>query len=185
MTTTSKIGSTLTGKFSDIVDFLFTGGADEVDRLACRAISVILATDGPQTGDEANTDPFVANQLASAALVALSEKIKHYPFVRRSSDDLADFESQMLGITDDVVASSRSLVERAEALVPSREQPHLGTKPSADLTAAVDTLILDIFEQTGLLPSAVFVIVLDDDGADRGNAAEGDCSTFQNEAAVS
>ncbi|CAN5635977.1 hypothetical protein BH10CYA1_BH10CYA1_45620 [soil metagenome] len=119
MNTTSKIESTLSGKFSDIIDFLSAAGVDEADQLARRAVGIIITTDHPQTGEESDTDPFVANMLASAALVSISENIKHYPFVTNS----ADFDqAAMLGVTsiaspDDVLASARELIERAELLL--------------------------------------------------------------------
>lgn len=170
MNTTQKIESTLTGKFSDIIDFLSAAGADEADQLARRAVGIIIATDAPQTGEEADTDPFVANMLASAALVSISESIKHYPFVNNA----ADFDqAAMLGVTagaspDDVLASARDLIERAEVLLglavpPSIRQSIADTfAPVPGLAAEVDQIICRIFEETGLLPSAVLVVLVDD-----------------------
>jgi hypothetical protein len=171
MTRTTSIDSTLTGKFSDIIDFLIAGGTDEADQLACRAIGIILATDGPQTGEESDTDPFVANMLASAALVSISENIKHYPFVRVSRDSFNfDQSGSMLGLTADVLGSARSLIERAEALMPNTPAAETLDQPFAPvdgthLAAGLDELICRIFEETGSLPSAVVFIIIDDEAA--------------------
>jgi hypothetical protein len=169
MTRTTSIDSTLTGKFSDIIDFLIAGGTDEADQIACRAIGILLSTDGPQTGAEPDTDPFVANMLASTALVSISENIKHYPFVRVSRDAF-DFEQSgsMLGLTADVLGSARSLIERAEALMPNPPAGETLDQPfspgnGTDLAAGLDELICRIFEETGSLPSAVVFIVIDDE----------------------
>lgn len=171
MNTTPKIESTLTGKFSDIIDFLSAAGADEADQLARRAVGIIVTTDAPQTGEESDTDPFVANMLASAALVSISESIKHYPFVNTNS---ADFDqAAMLGATtgitpDEVLLSARDLIERAEVLlglaVPASVRQSIADTfaPVPGLAAEVDELICRIFEETGLLPAAVLVVLLDD-----------------------
>ena len=170
MNTTPKIESTLTGKFSDIIDFLSAAGADEADQLARRAVGIIITTDAPQTGEEADTDPFVANMLASAALVSISESIKHYPFVNPNA---ADFDQAALlgagGITpDEVLLSARDLIVRAEVLLglvvpPSVRQSILDTfAPIPGLAAELDELILSVFAETGLLPAAVFVVLVDD-----------------------
>jgi len=181
MNTNHKIESTLTGKFSDIIDFLTAQGADEADQLARRAVGVIISTDRPQTGEESDTDPFVANMLASAALVSISENLKHYPFVSNS----ADFDQSALlnpgGL--DVIESARELVERAETLLgmqpelPAREASISGldTVPAA-LLAVVDDVICRLFEETGQLPAAVFVVVVDD-GALLAAATGGDADT--------
>lgn len=173
MKTTQKIESTLSGKFSDIIDFLSAAGADEADQLARRAVGIIITTDHPQTGEESDTDPFVANMLASAALVSISENIKHYPFVTNS----ADFDqAAMLGATsaaspDDVLASARELIERAEVLLgltlPAPVRPVFVDvfAPLPGLNAELDELICRIFEETGLLPAAVLVVVIDDEAA--------------------
>lgn len=183
MNTTPKIESTLTGKFSDIIDFLSAHGADEADQLARRAVGIIITTDRPQTGEEADTDPFVANMLASAALVSLSESIKHYPFVNTNA---ADFDQAALlgagGITpDEVLLSARDLIERAEVLLglavpPSVRQSIADTfAPVPGLAAEVDELICRIFEETGLLPAAVLVVLVDDaDTADGAPANDGE-----------
>lgn len=181
MNTNHKIESTLTGKFSDIIDFLTAQGADEADQLARRAVGVIISTDRPQTGEESDTDPFVANMLASAALVSISENLKHYPFVSNS----ADFDQSALlnpgGL--DVIESARELVERAETLLgmqpelPARQASISGldTVPAA-LVAVVDDVICRLFEETGQLPAAVFVVVVDD-GALLAAATGGDADT--------
>lgn len=170
MNTTQKIESTLTGKFSDIIDFLSVVGADEADQIARRAVGIIIATDGPQTGEEADTDPFVANMLASAALVSISESIKHYPFVNNSADfDQAAMLGVSAGITPDgVLSSARDLVDRAEALL-KLPSPSALTEALDDvfapvplLPAEIDDIICRIYEETGLLPSAVLVMLVDD-----------------------
>jgi hypothetical protein len=165
MTTTSKIASTLTGKFSDIIDFLTAAGADEADKLARRAVGIIVATDAPQTGEEVDTDPFVANMLASAALVSISESIKHYPFVSNSAD--FDQVAMLLGDTagdgsTDVLASARELIERAETLLGIQPEPAAADPGAAALTALLDDAICRIFEETGQLPSAVLLVIIDD-----------------------
>ena len=186
MNTTQKIESTLTGKFSDIIDFLSAAGADEADQLARRAVGIIITTDAPQTGEETDTDPFVANMLASAALVSISENIKHYPFVNNSADfDQAAMFGITSGITpDEVLDSARSLIERAEALLALPMPASLRATiadvfaPVPGLAAELDEVICRIFEETGLLPSAVFVVLVDDadvadgESASSNNAAE-------------
>ena len=180
MNTTPKIESTLTGKFSDIIDFLSAAGADEADHLARRAVGIIITTDAPQTGEEADTDPFVANMLASAALVSISESIKHYPFVNNSADfDQAALLGASAGITpDEVLLSARDLIERAEALlglaVPASIRQSIADTfaPVPGLAAEVDEIICRIFEETGLLPAAV--LVDDADTADGAPANDGE-----------
>lgn len=167
MNTNHKIESTLTGKFSDIIDFLTAPGADEVDQLARRAVGIIVSTDRPQTGEESDTDPFVANMLASAALVSISENLKHYPFVSNT----ADFDQAALlcpGVRD-LIESACELIERAETLLGMQPQRSareasiagLDAVPPA-LVAVVDDAICRLFEETGQLPAAVFVVVIDD-----------------------
>ena len=116
--TSKSINSTiLSGKFADILDFLTVEG-DEVDSLAQHAIEIIICTDVPQTGEEADTDPFVANMYASAALASLGE-IRHYPFIRRVQSDLDPFQSgSMRGSDQEIIASARQMIENAEALLP-------------------------------------------------------------------
>lgn len=165
MTTTSKIESTLTGKFSDIIDFLTAAGADEADKLARRAVGIIVATDAPQTGEEVDTDPFVANMLASAALVSISESIKHYPFVKRSAD--FDQAAMLLGDTagdgaTDVLGSARQLIERAETLLGIEPAPVVADLGADFLAVLIDDAVCRIFEETGQLPAAVLLVFIDD-----------------------
>lgn len=165
MNTKHQITSTLTGKFSDIVDFLTAPNADEADQLARRAVGIIATTDRPQTGEEVDTDPFVANMLASAALVSISENIKHYPFVSNPAD--FDQASMLCPGGLDVIDTARELIERAEALIGLKPQPEsvagffgVAAVPPA-LAAFIDEAICRTFEETGLLPSAVILIIDD------------------------
>ncbi len=165
MNTKHQITSTLTGKFSDIVDFLTAPNADEADQLARRAVGIIATTDRPQTGEEVDTDPFVANMLASAALVSISENIKQYPFVSNSAD--FDQAAMLCPGGLDVIDTARELIERAEALIGLKPQPEpvagffgVAEVPPA-LAAFIDEAICRTFEETGLLPSAVILIIDD------------------------
>jgi hypothetical protein len=121
MNTHANPDSILQGKFCDIVNFFRDRAADDADRLAQRALTVILSTNHlVQTGYEVNTDPFSANMFASSALGSLNEKIRNYPFVR----DSASCEEEERGIFSDisdeeydaVLASAETLIEMAEGL---------------------------------------------------------------------
>ncbi len=167
MTRQSNSDSILTGNFGNIIDFMVFSGTDEADQLARRAVSIILATDNmPQTGEEANTDPFVANMLASDALASISENITHYPFVRDTRVPLGfDQCGSTSSAHSDVLGSARDLIDRAAALVPSLPNPfeEVFWPVEGTLEADLDALILHIFEETGHLPAGVLVLVIDDE----------------------
>jgi hypothetical protein len=114
---------TLTGNFSDVISFLARPDGDEADQLAQRAIFVMLATNLSQTGEEVDTDPFVANMFAHSALLTLSDHLKHYPFVRAPRPLGWNDSGSMSGFADDaaVIESVRHLVESAERMLAQPE----------------------------------------------------------------
>lgn len=104
--------SIIRGNFCDIVKFFRGRDLDAVDRLAQRALSVILRTDHlVQTGNEVDADPFTANMFASAALTSINRTLRTYPFVRASSEAAEADE-------DAVFASAAKQIESAERLSP-------------------------------------------------------------------
>jgi hypothetical protein len=111
--------------------------------------------------------------LASAALVSISESIKHYPFVKSSAD--FDQAAMLLGDTagdgaTDVLNSARELLERAETLLGIEPAP-VAADPGADFLAAlIDDAVCRIFEETGQLPAAVLLVFIDD--AELGSAVQ-------------
>ncbi len=172
MTSHSSNDSTLQGKFSDIMNFLMGADGDETDQLARRAVSVILATNRPQTGEEADTDPFVANMFACAALASISENIKHYPFVRDTRVPLGFNESgSMSGFDPDVLGSARSLIERAESLMPANS-PFLQQPAEADFfvtgnggtdLSSLEELFRSLIEHAAPRGFDGFVLIIVDD----------------------
>src|SRR5947208_622095 len=85
MTKHVNADSIIRGSRRDIERFFHGRDIDDVDRLAQRALTIILATNHLiQTGDEVDTDPFCANMFASTALESINSTFKTYPFVRES-----------------------------------------------------------------------------------------------------
>ncbi|MGH6754540.1 MAG: hypothetical protein ACREDP_20495 [Bradyrhizobium sp.] len=112
MTKQVNADSILRGNFCDIVNFFRGRDIDDVDRLAQRALTIILRTNHlVQTGDEVDTDPFCANMFASSALEAISATLKTYPFVRASKHGPDEDEEACF-------ASAEQLIEMAEDLSP-------------------------------------------------------------------
>jgi hypothetical protein len=115
MTKHVNADSILSGNFCDIVKYFRAADIDDVDRLAQRALTIILKTDRlVQTGEEVDTDPFTANMLASSALKSINCTLKTYPFLKAPEEEPAADE-------DAVFASALDLVEMAEKLM-SRSQ---------------------------------------------------------------
>jgi hypothetical protein len=172
MTSHSSNDSTLQGKFSEIMNFLMGAEGDETDQLARRAVSVILATNRPQTGEEADTDPFVANMFACAALTSISENIKHYPFVRDTRVPLGYNESGSIsGFDPDVLGSARSLIERAEALLPAtspflQDADFFVTENGGTDLSALEELFQSLIERAAPRGFDGFVLIIIDDEAE-------------------
>lgn len=107
--------SVLQGNFCDVVNFFRGRDIDDVDRLAQRALTIIMSTDHlVQTGDEENTDPFCANMFASSALGMLNEHLTTYPFVR---EPRGGEPCQTTADEDAVFASAEEMIEMAEGLM--------------------------------------------------------------------
>ncbi len=115
MTKHVNADSIIRGNFCDIVKFFRGRDLDAVDRLAQRALNIILRTDHlVQTGNEIDTDPFTANMFANAALTSINRTLKTYPFVRES-DEAAEADK------DAVFAAAEKQIESAERLSPDRD----------------------------------------------------------------
>ena len=120
----SNPDSVLQGNFCDIVNFFRGQEGDDADRLAHRALTIILSTNHlVQTGDEVDTDPFCANMFASSALGSISERIKRYPFVRipahcgegvlcASQEEVDD----LLDLVEDMIEMAEGLMKKVEPI---------------------------------------------------------------------
>lgn len=110
--------SIIRGNFCDIVKFFRGRDLDAVDRLAQRALNIILRTDHlEQTGYEVDTDPFSANMFAGAALGSISASIKQYPFVRVSPASANVAVCETAEQQDAVLDSAEDMMEMAEGLI--------------------------------------------------------------------
>ncbi len=119
----SNPDSILQGNFCDIVNFFRGKECDDADRLAQRALSIVLSTNHlVQTGYEVDTDPFCANMFASSALGSISENIKRYPFVRQPSwlPVVEPFVELSAEAYDAILDSVEDMIEMAEGLMPAR-----------------------------------------------------------------
>jgi hypothetical protein len=122
MTNNVNADSVLTGNFCDIVKFFRGRAVDETDRLAQRALSVILKTNHlVQTGDEVDADPFSANWFASTALESALTLFSCTPAAGRPSIARVAAGSRSDGAATecgDIASIGRHPVARPPLMVP-------------------------------------------------------------------
>lgn len=168
--TDTKNTSIVRGSLADLIGFLSQDG-DAADQIAQRALAVILATDAPQTGEESDTDPFVANMFASSALLLISDEIKHYPFVRSPRQLDLNESGSMAGYSgeDQVLTAALEMVESAERMMPEAEpvQPELdfyflGEGSATDVVAALEAAQRIIEEMDASHRDRYLFIILED-----------------------
>lgn len=170
----SNPDSILQGNFCDILNFFRGKECDEADRLAQRALSIVLSTNHlVQTGDEVDTDPFCANMFAGSALGSISESIKHYPFVRQPSWRAADAPVDLSDDDyNDILDAAENMIEMAEGLMPPRLDPAdiaaerffaIGSHGGTDLPAALDRVAELIASDLPADGYNRYVIVIGDD----------------------
>ena len=117
MTKHVNADSIICGNRSDIFAFFRGRDIDDVDRLAQRALTIILRTDHlPQTGFEVDTDPFAANMFASAALGSINRTLTTYPFVRESDDSPDEDEEACFESAEELIEMAERLAGTSEVL---------------------------------------------------------------------
>lgn len=129
--------------------FVLSDG-DALDRLAKRAIEVVLATNKRQTGDEADTDLFVANQYAEAALAILSENCRPYSFVNITPDVVDPLQGGLVRSSYlDAVATAQAYVSRAETLLPGADPDRVKARDESAFADSSMFMRVDAGEKVG------------------------------------